>query len=82
MKTPVAIDTALVEAAVRTTSAALPAQAVDICLRAYLSTGVATGEDQAARDARCRQAIADLAGLGWDGDLDEIRGAGRISSSV
>jgi Arc/MetJ family transcription regulator len=61
MRTNIDIDDALLEAAMRATGQTTKRATVEEALRRVVTTD------------RRRQAIADIAGTGWDGDLEAMR---------
>jgi Arc/MetJ family transcription regulator len=61
MRTNIDIDDALLEAAMRATGQTTKRATVEEALRRVVTTD------------RRRQAIADIAGIGWDGDLEAMR---------
>lgn len=61
MRTNIDIDDELLAEAMKATGAKTKKGAIEAALR------------QVTRNARLKQAIADLAGIGWEGNLDEMR---------
>nr|WP_294512806.1 type II toxin-antitoxin system VapB family antitoxin [uncultured Rhodopila sp.] len=61
MRTNIDIDDALLEEAMRATGHTTKRATVEEALRRVVTTD------------RRRQAIADIAGIGWDGDLEAMR---------
>jgi Arc/MetJ family transcription regulator len=61
MRTNVDIDDALLEAAMRAAGQTTKRATVEEALRRVVTTD------------RRRQAISDIAGIGWDGDLEAMR---------
>ncbi len=69
MRTNIDIDDALIEEAMRATGQTTKRATVEEALRRVVTTD------------RRRQAIADIAGIGWDGDLEAMR-TGRPGRSL
>lgn len=61
MRTNIDIDEALLKEAMEVTGLTTKKAAVEAALRAIVAEG------------RARRALQELAGIGWDGDLDKMR---------